>query len=118
MKLLKRWEQISIQNSISIFKSNKLNRLIYHQTLPRFPSDLSSIYGFMTQEREFQKSKKIFLITSVFLKKENGAKIEIKDKVVVISGPSKFTGAEVMAIDLRASVSLVLAGLIADNRQL
>ena len=33
---------------------------------------------------------------------------------VVVS--SKLTGAEVMATDLRASVSLVLAGLIANNR--
>ena len=33
-----------------------------------------------------------------------------------IYGSTKLTGAEVMATDLRASVSLVLAGLIADNR--
>ena len=31
-------------------------------------------------------------------------------------GPTQLIGAEVMATDLRASVSLVLAGLIADNR--
>ena len=31
-------------------------------------------------------------------------------------GASKLAGAEVMATDLRASVSLVLAGLIAENR--
>ena len=41
-----------------------------------------------------------------------GANIEIKNKTAIISGPSKLTGAEVMATDLRASVSLVLAGLI------
>ena len=45
-----------------------------------------------------------------------GAQIEIKDKTAIISGPTKLTGAEVMATDLRASVSLVLAGLIAENR--
>ena len=42
--------------------------------------------------------------------------IEIKDKVAIVKGPNKLTGAEVMATDLRASVSLVLAGLIAKNR--
>ena len=47
--------------------------------------------------------------------KRMGAKIEIK-KTAFIKGPSNLTGAEVMATDLRASVSLVLAGLIADNR--
>ena len=45
-----------------------------------------------------------------------GAKIEIKDKTAYIFGPTDLTGAEVMATDLRASVSLVLAGLIAENR--
>ena len=39
-----------------------------------------------------------------------------KNKTAIIKGPSKLTGAEVMATDLRASVSLVLAGLVADNR--
>ena len=45
-----------------------------------------------------------------------GAQIEIKDKTAIIKGPTTLTGAEVMATDLRASVSLVLAGLIAENR--
>ena len=48
--------------------------------------------------------------------KRMGAQIEIKDKTAIIKGPTKLTGAEVMATDLRASVSLVLAGLIAENR--
>ena len=45
-----------------------------------------------------------------------GAKIEAKNKIAIIKGPTTLTGAEVMATDLRASVSLVLAGLIAENR--
>ena len=45
-----------------------------------------------------------------------GAKIEIKNKTAIIFGPTKLTGAEVMATDLRASVSLVLAGLAAEKR--
>ena len=48
--------------------------------------------------------------------KRMGANIEIKDKTAIIKGPTKLTGAEVMATDLRASVSLVLAGLVAENR--
>ena len=50
--------------------------------------------------------------------KRMGAKINIKKKTALIEGPTKLTGAEVMATDLRASVSLVLAGLIAENRTL
>ena len=45
-----------------------------------------------------------------------GANIEIKNNVAIINGPTPLSGAEVMATDLRASVSLVLAALIADNR--
>ena len=45
-----------------------------------------------------------------------GAKIIIKNNIAIISGPTNLSGAEVMATDLRASVSLVLAALIAENR--
>ena len=42
--------------------------------------------------------------------------IKIRNKTAHIFGTSSLNGAEVMATDLRASVSLVLAGLIAENR--
>ena len=45
-----------------------------------------------------------------------GAKINVKNNLAEVYGPTNLSGAEVMATDLRASVSLVLAGLIADNR--
>ena len=45
-----------------------------------------------------------------------GAKIKIKENLAIVTGPQDLNGAEVMATDLRASVSLVLAGLIAKNR--
>ncbi len=48
--------------------------------------------------------------------KRMGAQIKIKNKTAFIQGPTKLTGAEVMATDLRASVSLVIAGLVAENR--
>ena len=48
--------------------------------------------------------------------KRMGADIKINGKTAIITGPCKLTGAEVMATDLRASVSLVLAGLVAENR--
>ena len=48
--------------------------------------------------------------------KRMGAKIEIRNNTAFVQGPCSLTGAEVMATDLRASVSLVLAALIADKR--
>lgn len=44
-----------------------------------------------------------------------GAMARIKGNTVVITGCEKLTGAPVMATDLRASASLVLAGLVADG---
>ena len=44
-----------------------------------------------------------------------GAKIHIEGKVAVIEGVEKLSGATVMATDLRASASLVIAGLVADG---
>jgi UDP-N-acetylglucosamine 1-carboxyvinyltransferase len=45
-----------------------------------------------------------------------GAKIITKKNIAFITGPINLSGAEVMATDLRASVSLVLAALTAENR--
>ena len=42
--------------------------------------------------------------------------IKIKNGIANIQGVPHLSGAEVMATDLRASVSLVLAALIAENR--
>lgn len=44
-----------------------------------------------------------------------GADIAMKGPVAVIRGAAQLSGAPVMATDLRASMSLILAGLIADN---
>ena len=45
-----------------------------------------------------------------------GAHIEVKGNVAKIFGKKKLNGAELMATDLRASVSLVLAGLTASKK--
>ena len=45
-----------------------------------------------------------------------GAKIKVFGNLSEIDGSNNLYGAEVMATDLRASVSLVLAGLIAKNK--
>jgi UDP-N-acetylglucosamine 1-carboxyvinyltransferase len=47
-----------------------------------------------------------------------GAHIQIDGKVAVIEGVEKLSGATVMATDLRASASLVIAGLVADGETL
>jgi len=45
-----------------------------------------------------------------------GADIVIEGRTAIVRGPNALKGAEVMATDLRASASLVLAGLVAEGR--
>jgi UDP-N-acetylglucosamine 1-carboxyvinyltransferase len=45
-----------------------------------------------------------------------GADIHIDGRVAVVKGGMKLTGATVMATDLRASASLILAGLVASGK--
>ncbi len=47
-----------------------------------------------------------------------GAPIQIDGKIAITSGPTKLSGATVMATDLRASASLVIAGLVAEGETL
>jgi UDP-N-acetylglucosamine 1-carboxyvinyltransferase len=47
-----------------------------------------------------------------------GANIQIDGKVAMVEGVSQLSGATVMATDLRASASLVIAGLVADGETL
>ena len=47
-----------------------------------------------------------------------GAHIQIDGKVAVLEGVKQLSGATVMATDLRASASLVIAGLVADGETL
>ena len=44
-----------------------------------------------------------------------GADIRIQGQTCVVVGPTRLTGAQVMATDLRASACLVLAALVADG---
>ena len=44
-----------------------------------------------------------------------GARIQIQGREAIVEGPSELTGARVIASDLRASASLVLAGLVAQG---
>ena len=46
---------------------------------------------------------------------KSSGNIQIDGKVAVLEGVEKLSGATVMATDLRASASLVIAGLVADG---
>ena len=47
-----------------------------------------------------------------------GAHIEVRGRTAIVHGPTRLQGADVMATDLRASASLVVAGLVAEGTTL
>ncbi len=107
--------------SITILKNKKLKKInILTKPYPGFPTDLQAqLMVLLTQANGTSKIKEnIFENRFMHVPELNrmGAKIETKNKIAVIKGPTKLMGAEVMATDLRASVSLVLAGLTAEHR--
>ena len=112
---------ISNKNSILILKSKNLKKiLISTKPYPGFPTDLQAQLMVLMTQAKGQSKIKENNFENRFMHfpelKRMGAKIDIKNKIAIISGPTKLTGAEVMATDLRASVSLVLAGLVAENK--
>ena len=109
------------KSKIKIFKSDKIKKIsISTKPYPGFPTDLQAqLMVLMTCANGTSKIKEnIFENRYMHVPelKRMGADIEIKDRTAIINGPSKLTGAEVMATDLRASVCLVLAALVAENR--
>ncbi len=86
---------------------------------PGFPTDMQAQY--MTLATQARGAS---VITETIFEKRfmhvgelrrMGADIRIAGHTAVIVGPRRLTGAQVMATDLRASASLVLAGLAADG---
>ena len=109
------------KNKIIVHKSNKINKInIVTAPFPGFPTDLQAQMMVLMTKAEGVSKIKENIFENRFMHvpelKRMGAKIKIKNNTAFIEGPSKLSGAEVMATDLRASVSLVLAGLVADNK--
>ncbi|MFI5314784.1 MAG: UDP-N-acetylglucosamine 1-carboxyvinyltransferase [Myxococcota bacterium] len=86
---------------------------------PGFPTDMQAqVMALLTQAEGVSAiSENIFENRYMHVPElvRLGADIEIEGKTAVINGPSRLSGAPVMATDLRASASLVLAGLAASG---
>jgi len=109
------------KNRITVFESNKINSAnIKTEPYPGFPTDLQAqIMVLMLRASGTSKiTENIFENRFMHVPelRRMGARIITKSNIALITGPTNLSGAEVMATDLRASVSLVLAALIAENR--
>ncbi len=108
---------------INILHSPKIKPIkIKTEPYPGFPTDLQAqMMVLMTKAKgKSQIKENIFENRFMHVPELNrmGAKINTLGNLSYIKGPQNLNGAEVMATDLRASVSLVLAGLVANNKTL
>ncbi|MBT6754724.1 MAG: UDP-N-acetylglucosamine 1-carboxyvinyltransferase [Gammaproteobacteria bacterium] len=118
-KLRKAGAKILIKNdSINIEVKSQLNAVnIITNPYPDFPTDMQAQFIALNSISK-GKSK---VVESVFENRfmhvqelvRMGADIEINGNTAIIKGVKGLTGAPVMATDLRASASLILAGLVA-----
>jgi len=109
------------KNSIQIMPSKNLNGVkIQTAPYPGFPTDLQAqIMALMSLAKgNSQIKENIFENRFMHVPELNrlGADIKVKKDIAYISGERNLKGAQVMASDLRASVSLVLAALCAEGK--
>jgi UDP-N-acetylglucosamine 1-carboxyvinyltransferase len=107
-------------NSITLKSSGKLIATdITAKPYPAFPTDMQAQWiALMTQaEGTSHVTDKIYHERFNHIPELNrlGAHIEIRKNQAVVHGPMTLSGTKVMSTDLRASASLVLAGLVAEG---
>ena len=111
------------KNEIQIVGGKKIKNVnIQTAPYPGFPTDLQAQIMVLLC-KAFKKSKiREDIFENRFMHvaelKRMGAKITIKGNVALVDGKTKFASAELMATDLRASVSLILAALAAKGKSI
>ena len=87
---------------------------------PAFPTDMQAQFMALNTVAEGTAMMTETIFENRFMHVQEiqrlGADIEIAGNTAVVRGVSRLTGAGVMATDLRASASLVIAGLVADGQ--
>src|SRR4051812_186325 len=93
---------------------------IVTQPHPGFPTDMQAQFMVMACLAKGQSMIKEMIFENRFQHvpelNRMGADIQTTGRAAVVKGGMKLTGASVMATDLRASASLVLAGLVAQGK--
>ena len=111
------------KNEIQIIGNKKIKHMkIKTAPYPGFPTDLQAQMMVLLCKADKKSLIKEEIFENRFMHvaelNRMGAKIDIKGNKAIINGNTDFVGAELMATDLRASVSLVLAGLTAKGESL
>ena len=107
------------KNEIKIYGAKKIKniKLIKTKEYPGFPTDLQAQLMTLLCKAEGRSVIEENIFENRFMHvlelQRLGAKILLKNNKAIIEGNSKFEGAELMSSDLRASVALVLAAMVA-----
>ncbi|PJK13335.1 UDP-N-acetylglucosamine 1-carboxyvinyltransferase [Lysobacteraceae bacterium NML120232] len=121
-KLVEAGAQIDCDNdSISLDMQGRRPRAVDINTMPHpgFPTDMQAQFMAMNTIAEGTGVIRETIFENRFMHVQElqrlGADIKIDGHTAVVRGVAGLTGAPVMATDLRASASLILAGLVADG---
>ncbi|MFN3330771.1 MAG: UDP-N-acetylglucosamine 1-carboxyvinyltransferase, partial [Pyrinomonadaceae bacterium] len=125
-KLKETGVQIEELNPSTLFVKCDVENLrskdVITEPYPCFPTDMQAQFmALMTQANGISKiTETIFENRFIHAAELNrlGAKIEINGKTAIVYGKTKLSGAPVIASDLRASASLVIAALCASGETL
>jgi UDP-N-acetylglucosamine 1-carboxyvinyltransferase len=103
-------------NSVRAISTGALQPIsLETEPFPGFPTDMQAQFMALATQAKGQSVIKESIFENRFMHVPElcrlGARIKIQGNVARIDGPSPLTGATVMATDLRASASLILAGL-------
>jgi len=86
---------------------------------PAFPTDMQAQFSILNALADGSSTITETVFENRFMHVQElqrmGANIELQGNTAIITGVEKLTGAPVMATDLRASASLVIAGLVAEG---
>ena len=111
------------ENEIHVIGNKKIKSInINTAPYPGFPTDLQAQIMVLLCKANKKSKIKEDIFENRFMHvaelKRMGAKISITGNTASVDGKTKFAAAELMATDLRASVSLVLAGLSAKGKSI
>jgi UDP-N-acetylglucosamine 1-carboxyvinyltransferase len=104
--------------SLAPYKAADVTTAVY----PGFPTDMQAQYMALMTQAEGDSVITETIFENRFMHAAElmrlGAQMRINSRSVDVHGPSRLTGAQLIASDLRASASLVLAGLAAEGETL
>ena len=110
------------KNEINIKGPKKIKNIINITTkeYPNFPTDLQAQFMVLLCKANGRSTITESIFENRFMHvaelRRLGARIIVKDNKATIEGKTEFLGAELMSSDLRASVALVLAAIVAKGQ--